>query len=155
MTNHNTAKAKLKATNWYSEDFVDDMTTAEATTLWQLHQQRDEAFDAIGDAICDELGLDRSQLPDRQKADIEAKADRLTANFDEAQHEANALPLLYVKRWCECEERIKEMESRIESYCDLEDERQYALAKIEEAKAHINEQEKKIASLSEQLSDRK
>lgn len=77
-------KTKLVAEGLYERDFCDDMTDVEAETLWRIHQQASEAFDAICDELAPTLGYNKDQLSDEQKDAIVEEAEFLMEEFDEA-----------------------------------------------------------------------
>jgi hypothetical protein len=99
MTN---PKAKLVAEGLYDRDFCDVMTATEAETLWRLHQQQGQAFDAICDELASALGHDKSQLSDEQRDAIVEEAEDLIEEFDEAdvagRYQKNATPLMVCQR---------------------------------------------------------
>ena len=71
-------KDKLVAERLYDRETCDVMSDAEAETLWRLHQEIGQAFDAVCDAYAATLGLENSQLSDEQRADIIDKVEALT-----------------------------------------------------------------------------
>jgi hypothetical protein len=64
------------------------MGDAEAETLWRLHQEIGQAFDAVCDAYSADLGWEKSQLSDEQRADLVDKVEALTENYDVADTNA-------------------------------------------------------------------
>jgi hypothetical protein len=63
-------KDKLVSEGLYDQETCDVMSDAEAETLWRLHQEIGQAFDAACDAYAAILGLEKSHLSDEQMADL-------------------------------------------------------------------------------------
>jgi hypothetical protein len=97
-TMENLTKAMLVAEGLYDQPTCDMMTAAEAETLWQLHQMGGKAFDAACDELASILGRDKSQLSDKQKADIVEEVEFLAEEFDEAdvagRYQRDVTPLI-------------------------------------------------------------
>ena len=77
-----TIKDKLVSERLYDRETCDVMSDAEAETLWRLHQEIGQAFDAVCDAYAASLGLETSQLSDEQRANLIDKAEALMENYD-------------------------------------------------------------------------
>ena len=77
-------KDKLVAEGLYDRETCDVMSDVEAEKLWHLHQEIGHAFDAVCDAYAASLGLEESQLSDKQRADIVNEVDELMDGYDEA-----------------------------------------------------------------------
>jgi hypothetical protein len=77
-------KDKLVEEGLYDREACDVMSDAEAETLWRLHQEIGHAFDAVCDAYAVSLGLEESQLSDKQRSDIVNEVDDLMDGYDEA-----------------------------------------------------------------------
>lgn len=77
-------KDKLVSEGLYDRETCDVMSDAEAETLWRLHREIGQAFDAVCDAYAAILGLEKSQLSDEQRANIVNKAEALMDNYDGA-----------------------------------------------------------------------
>ena len=75
-------KDKLFAERLYDRETCDVMSDAEAETLWRLHQEIGQAFDAVCDAYAATLGLEKSQLSDKQRADIVDKVEALVDDYE-------------------------------------------------------------------------
>jgi hypothetical protein len=110
----NVTKFKLVAEGLYDQPTCDMMTAAEAETLWQLHQIGGQAFDAACDELASILGHDKSQLSDKQKADIVEEVEFLAEEFDEAdvagRYQRDVTPLmLCLKRYHELGEQIADV----------------------------------------------
>ena len=75
-------KDKLVEEGLYDRETCDVMSDAEAETLWRLHQEIGQAFDAVCDAYAAILGLEKSQLSDEQRTNIVDKAETLMDNYD-------------------------------------------------------------------------
>jgi hypothetical protein len=52
-------KGKLVAGGLYDQETCDVMGDAEAETLWRLHQEIGQAFDAVCDAYAADLGWEK------------------------------------------------------------------------------------------------
>jgi hypothetical protein len=75
-------KDKLVAQRLYDQETCDVMSDAEAETLWRLHQEQRQAFDAICDEYVAICGLEKSQLSDEQRVDIIDKVKAMMENYD-------------------------------------------------------------------------
>ena len=82
--NDDAPKATLVKNGHYSQAFCDEMTDAEATKLWQLHQEIGQEFDAVCNEYASTLGLEKSQLSEEQTEDIIDQVQELMDNYDEA-----------------------------------------------------------------------
>jgi hypothetical protein len=85
MTKVSTAiKDKLVSERLYDRETCDVMTDAEAEKLWRLHQEIGQAFDDACDEYAAIHGLEKSQLSDKQRANIIDKVEALMENYDMA-----------------------------------------------------------------------
>jgi hypothetical protein len=75
-------KDKLVSERLYDRETCDMMSDEEAETLWRLHQEIGQAFDAVCDAYAASLGLETSQLSDEQRANLIDKVEALMENYD-------------------------------------------------------------------------
>ena len=91
--NETAIKDKLVAERLYDRETCDVMSDAEAETLWRLHQEIGQAFDAVCDAYAASLGLEKSQLSDKQRADIVDKVEALMDDYDDGRYPKETTPL--------------------------------------------------------------
>ncbi len=94
MTMSPSMKDKLFAERLYDRETCDVMSDAEAETLWRLHQEIGQAFDAVCDAYAASLGLEESQLSDKQRADIVDQVEDLVDDYDDGRYPKETTPLM-------------------------------------------------------------
>jgi hypothetical protein len=94
MTMSTSMKDKLVAERLYDRETCDMMSDAEAETLWRLHQEIGPAFDAVCDAYVASLGLEESQLSDKQRADIVDQVEDLVDDYDDGRYPKETTPLM-------------------------------------------------------------
>ena len=82
MTMSTAIKDKLVSERLYDRKTCDVMSHAEAETLWRLHQEIGQTFDAVCDAYAIILGLEKLQLSDEQRANLIDKVEALMENYD-------------------------------------------------------------------------
>ena len=87
-------KDKLVEEGLYDRETCDVMSDAEAETLWRLHQEIGQAFDAVCDAYAASLGLEESQLSDKQRADIVDQVEDLVDDYDDGRYPKETTPLM-------------------------------------------------------------
>ena len=92
MTMSTAIKDKLVSERLYDRETCDVMSDAEAETLWRLHQEIGQAFDAVCDAYAAILGLEKSQLSDEQRANIVNKAEALIGADSDVQYPKETPP---------------------------------------------------------------
>ena len=87
-------KDKLVEEGLYDRETCDVMSNTEAERLWRLHQEIGPAFDAVCDAFAATLGLEKSQLSDKQRADIVDQVEDLVDDYDDGQYPKETTPLM-------------------------------------------------------------
>ena len=87
-------KDKLVSERLYDRETCDVMSDAEAETLLRLHQEIDQAADAVCDAYAATLGLGNSQLSHKQRADIVDKVEALVDDYDDGRYPKETTPLM-------------------------------------------------------------
>ena len=116
MTMSTSMKDKLVAERLYDRETCDVMSDAEAETLWRLHQEIGQAFDAVCDAYAAILGLEKSQLSDEQRANIVNEVEDLMDGYDEAdtdgRYPKEATPLMA------CQKRYQDLHLQISNIRD-------------------------------------
>ena len=104
-------KDKLVEEGLYDRETCDVMSDAEAETLWRLHHEVGHAVDAVCDAYAASLGLEESQLSDKQRADIVNEVEDLMDGYDEAdtdgRYPKEATPLMA------CQKRYQDLHLEI------------------------------------------